>query len=263
MRSSFRRYALGFAAAIASLILASGSAVTATGSPRNIPTATTSAGSSMVGVIFPAGGTQHGCTASVINSYTGDLVLTAAHCVSGTAVGWTFAPGWRAGSAPEGRWTVTAAYALPGWLKDQDPQQDMAVLKVAPRVINGRPRTLQSVTGAADIGTAPRGGQQILDIAYNNNDDTPIGCTTTTYWTTGHPSFDCHGYVGGSSGSPWLVTTGDRPQVVGIIGGLYQGGCAEYTSYSSAFGDNIVSLWLRAEAALHGDKLPAPDPDGC
>lgn len=260
MRTTLRRCALGVGALIAAA-LAGGSAVAQPG--QSTPSAAPSPGRPFVGVIFAPHADQQSCTATVINSHTGDLVLTAAHCVSGSGAGWTFAPDWHSGKTPEGRWTVTAAYALPGWLQDQDPQQDMAMLKVAPQTIDGHPRTLQSVTGAADVGLAPASGQVVTDVAYNNDADEPIDCTTTVYWTEGHPSFDCHGYVGGSSGSPWLVASAGLPKVVGMIGGLNQGGCVESTSYSSAFGANIVSLWLHAEGALQDDVLPAPDPDGC
>lgn len=259
MRMRSRRWAFGIAMLIA--VAAGGTAAAQPHDPT--PSAANSPGSSIVGVIFPPHSDQQGCTATVINSYTRDLILTAAHCVSGSGAGWTFAPDWHSGAAPRGRWTVTAAYALPGWMSDQDPQQDMAMLKVAPRVIDGQERKLQTVTGAADVGLAPPAGQHVTDIAYNNDSGEPIRCTTTVYWTRGHPSFDCHGYLGGSSGSPWLVTSGPRPKIVAMIGGLHQGGCEESTSYSSAFGDNIISLWLHAEGALHGDVLPAPDPDGC
>lgn len=263
MHRAFHLLTLGMIAALGAAVVASGRPAAPAIIDRQTPTAITSNGSPIVGALFAPGSSTHGCTATVINAHTGDLVLTAAHCVTGTGVGWRFAPNWHHGIAPDGTWIATAAYALPGWLQHQDPQLDMAMLKVAPQRIDGRERTLQSVTGAADIGRAPRTGQQIREIAYNNNAQTPIECTATTYWTRGHPSFDCHGYVSGSSGSPWLVTTGPRPQVVGLVGGLYQGGCDEATSYSSAFGKNIVDLWLTAEASLHSETLPVPDPDGC
>ena len=259
MRNGRRRWIVGIAAA--TIVVAGGSAVATPRQPA--PYAATSAGSSIVGVLFAPHSDQHGCTATVINSYTHDLILTAAHCVTGSGAGWTFAPNTHHGVTPDGRWTITAAYALPGWLNGQDPQQDMAMLKVAPRTIDGHLRELQSVTGAADLGLAPAEGDEITDIAYNNDSDDPIECTTTVYWTRGHPAFNCHGYRSGSSGSPWLVKSGSNPIVVAMIGGLHHGGCDESTSYSSAFGENVASLWLHAEGALHADVLPPPDPDGC
>lgn len=230
--------------------------------PR-IPTATTSTGSKIVGALFPKGSSQHSCSASVVSSSSGSLVLTAAHCVSGSVAGWRFVPQWSQGHAPYGSWTVTAAYASSRWIKHGDTRDDVAVLSVAAKTINGHRRTLQSVTGAAHLGTAPKTGQRITDIAYNDGDTQPVQCTTTTYVTSGYPSFNCHGFLGGSSGSPWLVGSGSSRTVVGLIGGLHQGGCVDYTSYSSPFGATVQSLLRRAESGARGDTLPTPGDDGC
>lgn len=258
-----RRGALGAAVALAITLSSSNAALAEPHPSPPMPTATTSSGSPYVGALFPPGSSDHSCTATVLNSLTGDLVLTAAHCVSGTAIGWTFAPDWRNGAGPEVSWTVTAAYALPGWITSGDTQEDVAILKVAPQQIGGQHRTLQSVTGAANLGFAPRTGQRITDIAYNDGADAPVACTTRTYWTSGFPSFNCHGFVGGSSGSPWLVADGRRPRIVGVIGGLHQGGCVDYTSYSSSFGEQLVDLLVHAQFSRTGDTLPAAGSDGC
>ncbi|RNI17778.1 trypsin-like serine peptidase [Flexivirga caeni] len=264
MRTRLRRAAIGVATlVVTTAVAASGQASAHANQQASIPTAVQSSGSSIVGVIFRPGSDDQVCTATVINSHTQNLVLTAAHCLTGSGAGWRFAPDYHSGKAPLGTWTATGAYALPGWLSGQDPQEDMAILKIAPQTIAGKQRTLQSVTGAADIGLAPATGQSITDIAYNNGSGEPIACTTQVYWTGSSTSFDCHGYIGGSSGSPWLVATDANPRVVGVIGGLNQGGCEESTSYSSAFGNNIISLWLHAEGSPDGDVLPAAGSSGC
>src|SRR5580704_5562537 len=47
----------------------------------------------------------HFCTASVVDSPQGDLVMTAAHCVSGLGAGqFAFVPGFRDGRTPYGVW---------------------------------------------------------------------------------------------------------------------------------------------------------------
>src|SRR4051794_39345905 len=54
--------------------------------PPGTPTASSFAGTPTVGPLFEDGfSTPHGCPASVIASPRHDLILTAAHCVSGTA----------------------------------------------------------------------------------------------------------------------------------------------------------------------------------
>ncbi len=254
-------------AVVASLspALASDSDVTA---PPGTPTATSYSGTATVGPLF-SGSTlsgSHGCTASVLTSPTHDLILTAAHCVTGTAVGWLFVPGYNNGATPYGVWTVTAAFVSPQWTADQDPQHDYAILRVARQNIAGKSTAVQDVTGGNVLGFAPRSGTQITDIAYNAGvGGQAITCSVPVYYTDGYPSFNCHGYVGGSSGSPWIVTFAGRSLhvVVGVIGGLNQGGCYEYTSYSSAFRRDAYRLMLRAAYSAAGDTVPAAGGDGC
>jgi hypothetical protein len=235
--------------------------------PPGTPTATSFAGTPTVGPLFRNGlENRHGCTASVLASPRHDLILTAAHCVSGTAAGWLFAPGYNGGATPYGVWTVTRAYVSPQWIADQDPQHDFAILQVAHQRRGNRTVGVEDVTGGNLLGVAPRPGQRIEDVAYNSGvNDQPIHCAVSVYYTDGFPGFNCHGYVGGSSGSPWLyrVAGTHLTFVVGVIGGLHQGGCYEYTSYSSAFGPDGYRLLLRAVLGLHPDTVPTAGGDGC
>ncbi|HEY8300433.1 MAG TPA: trypsin-like peptidase domain-containing protein [Jatrophihabitans sp.] len=225
------------------------------------PTATSFAGNRTVGPVFRSGtGTAHGCTASVIASRHHDLMLTAAHCVFGRGTGWQIAPGYHDGKRPYGLWTVAAAYVPPQWMRSQDAQHDYAVLRMQPQRHGGHREAIQDVTGANRVALAPRLGEQITDVAYNSGiNDKPIRCTVPAYYTRHYPSFDCHGFVGGSSGSPWL----HDGTVVGVIGGLHQGGCTERTSYSSNFRSDVYDLVHRAERGGAGDRAPRPGSDGC
>ncbi|SEG10758.1 Trypsin [Actinacidiphila yanglinensis] len=268
VRFSRARVLTVLATALAAVgVLSAGPALADPPAPPGTPTATAFDGTSTVGPLFRNGLAQnHGCTASVVASPRHDLLLTAAHCVSGTAAGWQFAPGYRAGQTPYGVWTVTHAYVDPRWSSSQDPRYDYAVLQVADRSTGHRTNAIQDVTGAEVLGTAPRAGQAVTDVAYNAGiDDLPIHCATTVTYTDGSPGFNCHGYVGGSSGSPWLSTVPGthRTEVVGVIGGLHQGGCYEYTSYSSPFTVQAETLILRATLGLHPDVVPAAGSDGC
>lgn len=231
--------------------------------PPGTPTATSFAGTATVGPLFRDGLSQdHECTASVVASPARDLILTAAHCVTGTAAGYQFVPGYDRGRAPHGVWTVTHVYVDPSWVSSQNPQHDYAILQVAGR----HGVRIQDVTGANLLGVAPRSGTRITDVAYNAGiDDQPIRCGTSTYRTDGYPSFNCHGYVGGSSGSPWLsAVPGTQLKAVrGVIGGLHQGGCFEFTSYSSAFTGDVYRLLARATLGIHPDSVPAAGGDGC
>lgn len=225
------------------------------------PAATESAGVATVGPLFPAGlGSGHTCTASVIVSADHDLILTAAHCLSGDVTGWVLAPGYRSGATPYGAWEVTAAYLPQQWTASQDPQHDYAILRVAHQERGGSSVGVEDVTGSQLLLAAPTDGLNVTAVAYNaGTDDLPISCTAVLTTTDGFPTFGCDGYVGGSSGSPWLA--GDV--VVGLIGGLHQGGCDDDTSYSPAFTTDIYLLWLRAAAGGGGDTAPVPGSDGC
>jgi len=264
--SKVRVWAVAAAAAVSLGVLAAGPAAADPPAPPGTPTATSFAGTPTVGPLFRNGlGSDHGCTASVVASPLGDEILTAAHCVHGTAAGWQFAPGYDDGATPYGVWTVTHAYVPPAWQKSGDTQHDYAVLTVAPARRAGRTVSLQSVTGANVLGQAPAAGTAVTDIAYNAGlDDQAIHCAVRVYWTDGFPSFNCHGYVGGSSGSPWLLKgPGGITSVVGVIGGLHQGGCYEYTSYSPAFRPDVYTLIARATLGLRPDTVPQAGSDGC
>jgi V8-like Glu-specific endopeptidase len=267
-RFSRARGIVFFAAALVSVeVLSAGPAVADPPAPPGTPTATAFAGISTVGPLFRDGLARgHGCTASVVASPRHDLILTAAHCVSGTAAGWQFAPGYNDGQTPYGVWTVTHAYVDPTWSDGQDPQHDYAILELADQRLGGREVGVQDVAGANILGQAPGSDQTITDIAYNAGiDDQPVRCTTAVYYTDDFPSFNCHGYVGGSSGSPWLSTAPGSHQtyVEGIIAGLHQGGCYEYTSYSPAFTPDAYKLIVRATFGVHPDIVPTAGGDGC
>ncbi len=265
-RTALRVWVVAAAAAVSLGILAAGPAVADPPAPPGTPTAQPFDGTPTVGALFRDGlGADHGCSASVVASPRHDLVLTAAHCVSGTAAGWLFVPGYDRGRTPHGVWTVTHAYVDPEWTSGQDPQHDYAVLTVAAQRRGGRTVNVQDVTGAEVAGPAPAAGTALTDVAYNAGiDDQPVRCATHAYWTDGFPSFNCHGYVGGSSGSPWLVAgPGHLTFVVGVIAGLHQGGCYEYTSYSPAFRAGLYALIARATLGLRPDTVPQAGSDGC
>ncbi|HET9656610.1 MAG TPA: trypsin-like peptidase domain-containing protein [Kineosporiaceae bacterium] len=255
----------------AALIVAGLEAVSAAAWPSSaaaadqIPTATSFPGVPAVGAVFPDGvASPHTCTGSVIRGAGPDVVLTAAHCLSGTGQGVVFAPGYHDGAAPYGLWTVSAVYADPRWVSAQDPQHDYAFLVLEPRRRAGHTTHLHDLVAGYLLGTAPDPGREVSVIAYAQGlNDRPIICTTATYRFSGYPAFDCHGFVLGTSGAPWLTWTSGSFTVRGTIGGLHQGGCYEYTSYSSAFDRDTLATYQRAQRGTAPDDLPVPGGDGC
>jgi hypothetical protein len=63
--------------------------------------------------------------------------------------------------------------------------------------------------------------------------------------------FDCNGFTGGTSGSPWV--TGFDPatgtgRIVGVLGGYQEGGDTQAISYSAYLGNAIRQLYDQAIA---------------
>jgi V8-like Glu-specific endopeptidase len=231
-----------------------------------LPAAARSSGVSEIGGLYASPrATQHGCTASVVQSPRGNILMTAAHCVSGRGVGMVFAPGQHGAQTPYGRWTVTAAYVEPRWMTGQDPQADVAFLSVAPRRVDGVSMEIEQVTGAYALGATAVRGEQVTITGYPaGSTNAPITCATKVYLSGTYASFDCRGFVDGTSGSPWLRATKHGPQIVGVIGGLDQGGCEDYTSYSSPLGHDARIAYRRASRSSGaGDVVPRPRGDGC
>jgi len=217
------------------------------------------------GALFPHGaGSAHTCSASVVLTAGQDVLLTAAHCLSGSGRGLTFVPGYRNGAEPYGAWTVTAAYADPRWTRSRDPQHDYAFLVVAPRRQNGREVRLGDLVTGRAVAVAPASGTSVRIVAYRQGrHDEPISCTHPVYRHAGYPAFDCHGYVGGTSGAGWLVGAPGQEVIRGVIGGLHHGGCTEFTSYSPRFDGDTLKLLQRAERGGPADVLPSPGSDAC
>ena len=227
------------------------------GAAPAMPTAHRSAGLPTVGPLFANGlGRPHTCTASVVHSARHDLLLTAAHCVPAAGGSLLFVPGYLAGKAPYGVWSVTKAWIDPTWITSADPGHDFALLAVAAHQVAGQQVDIEQAVGANLLQFAPAAGTQLSVIGYAaGSGDRPVTCDNVVRWTSSYPTFDCHGYPEGTSGSPWLVREGDGTtySVVGVIGGLDLGGLQEYTSYSSPFGMGVYITVTRADLNLPPD----------
>ena len=124
---------------------------------------------------------------------------------------------------------------------------------MAPQTIRGRLTAIQQVTGAYRVGDEPRSGQAITVLGYPEvSNKGPRICQTKVYFTDGFPSFDCRGYVAGTSGGPWLVQRRAARSVVGIIGGRNEGGCVDSSSYSSPLTQAARRAYVKASEARPG-----------
>ena len=210
-----------------------------------------------VGAVFLAVGDLHACTGSVLHSAAGNLMLTAAHCLS-TGAPAAFVPGFAGKAAPDDLWTVDAMYLDPRWVANKDPLADYAIARVSRP---GGGSVEGQVGSALSLGAAPPRGSRVSVVAYPAGvGGMPIGCQANTGLSEGgYPELPCAGLVDGTSGAPWISGS----TVTGVIGGLHGGGCAENLSYSSPFDQHISQLLARAEAGGPGDTPPNAYDDEC
>jgi V8-like Glu-specific endopeptidase len=208
-----------------------------------------------VGALFSTTGTKtHFCTASVVDSATLNLVLTAAHCVYGSdgpATNVVYVPGWHDGISPYGAWPVTSITVAPGWKQSQNPDLDFAFLKVSPPA--GQHLPVQLVTGGLRLGVNAGYDHPVYVIGYNNTDSQPIGCATKSFeFEPAQMEFYCNNFWDGTSGGPWITDFNPRTgtgTVIGDIGGYDQGGDYPWASYSDYYAQPIVRLYAEAEFA--------------
>ena len=210
-------------------------------------------GAPAVGALFTLSGAgglgSHFCTASVVDSPNGDLLITAAHCVSGvSSASIAFVPGYD-GEAPYGVWTVTRVYVDASWSASSDPDDDVAFLRVSRP---GSSTPIEDVTGGEQLQAGTPARQFVEVIGYPDSSNQAISCQN---WTSepmpDQLEFDCGGYTDGTSGGPFLASVdplNGQGTVVGVIGGYEQGGLTPQVSYSAMFGANVMALYQVAVA---------------
>jgi V8-like Glu-specific endopeptidase len=192
----------------------------------------------------------HFCTASVVDSPAGDLVVTAAHCVTGrSASRIVFVPGYHGRQAPYGVWAVTRVLVDRNWSQSADPDDDVAFLLVHKA---GTTASVQSVTGGDQLGIGQRPGQTVRVIGYPDSTDNPISCVNkASLFSPTQLQFDCDDYTGGTSGSPLIAKISPSTglgTVIGVIGGFEQGGYTASVSYAARLEANVAALYKIATA---------------
>ena len=250
-----RRWTGCLAAVSALAALSAGPASAGPARGGAIPEAISFGGMAPVGALFtktPSGGlAHHFCSASVVNSPGGNLVITAAHCMVGRAPGKVaFVPGYSGHGAPYGTWTVRRVITDRHWTHAFDPGDDVAFLVVGRRA--GKTR-VQSVTGGEGL-SLPLPGQPVVAVGYPDGSLDPVACANSTRpFGTTQVEFDCAGYYDGTSGGPLLSNVSPQTGlgvIVGVIGGYQQGGYTNTVSYTARFGTQVAALYERA--AGHG-----------
>jgi V8-like Glu-specific endopeptidase len=191
----------------------------------------------------------HFCTASVVDSAAGDLAVTAAHCVYGESGAMVFVPDYANGKTPYGIWPVTKVYTDSAWDASQDPDHDVAFLRLSDAP-DGTP--IENLTGAETLATEAPAGQAAEVIGYPDHAAEPVWCSGLVKgFSATQFEFDCGGYPNGTSGGPFLTgvdaATG-QGTVIGVIGGYQQGGDTPQVSYAAVFGSAVSQLYATAEA---------------
>lgn len=157
----------------------------------------------------------YSCSGTALNTPSGSIVITAAHCViegGSLPKRMAFVPAYNHGRRPFGTFRVEAAYVMPHWLHGENPDFDVAALKVMP---NGE-GTLADVVGARGYVTSksrhaafeifgyPAGalrGEELRSCPAEG-----LGMDSLTNGFFGPPTIPavCD-MAGGSSGGAWLV----------------------------------------------------------
>ncbi|WP_199829347.1 S1 family peptidase, partial [Streptomyces sp. WM6368] len=221
------------------------------------------------------GGGSYFCTASVVSSPGRNLVISAAHCLTGSDTQQVaFVPKYtKAKPQPYGMFPVLrdAGGRSRIWIDpryrsqgvDRAATLDVAFAQVGP---NARGVPVETVVGGNRLVTgAGYAHAKVTLIGYPSSAARPRLCANrTTKFTSADAripgSFlriNCTGYPGGTSGGPFLnrynarTGTGD---VVGVIGGWKTGGDKSDTSYSSYFGADIRKLYEKAVAGAKASR---------
>jgi len=93
------------------------------------------------------------CSGTALNTPSRSMVITAGHCVieAGSIAGrMAFVPAYDHGARPFGTFTVKAVYVMPQWRHSENPDFDLAALRVEPNPLGA----LTDVVGARGYVTA-------------------------------------------------------------------------------------------------------------
>ena len=209
-----------------------------------------------VGALFSHNASgNHFCTASVVDSPGHDLLITAAHCIDGGQKGGynqdiVFIPGYHDGDAPNGVWTPAKLLVDPHWASSEDPDYDVGFVVLQ----SNDGKNIEDVLGANKIGFDAGYSHLVRVTGYPSSADAPVTCkNTTTMQSATQLKFECGGFFGGTSGSPWVTDFDLRTRtgtIVGVIGGYQAGGDTDSISYSVYLSNGIRALYEQAET-LH------------
>jgi V8-like Glu-specific endopeptidase len=192
-----------------------------------------------------AGG--YSCSGTALNTPSRSIVITAGHCVierGREGRRFAFVPAYDHGSRPFGTFTAEAAYVMPQWRHSENPDFDLAALRVRPNrlgaltdVVGGRGyATMKSRLAAFQIFGYPAGhagGQELRSCRAHG-----LGSDWLTGRFPGPPTMPAScDMAAGASGGAWLF---DGQYVSGVTSYSYQGRPSQL--FSPYFGREIGSF---------------------
>jgi V8-like Glu-specific endopeptidase len=173
---------------------------------------------------------RYTCSGTALNTPSRSIVLTAGHCVvergsQGRDI--SFVPAYDHGKRPFGTFKAVAVYVMPQWRWGENPDFDVAALRVAPNklgrlvdVVGGRGfATSKPRTAAFQIFGYPAaraGGEELRDCRAHG-----LGSDRFTFGFAGPPTMPAScDMAAGASGGAWLF---DGELVSGVTSYSYQG----------------------------------------
>jgi len=151
----------------------------------------------------------------------------------------------------------SACWSPPQWANSSDPDFDVGFVVLQPH--DGE--NIQQVLGANRLGIDSGYRYLVRVTRYPDSADAPITCIN---WTSRQSAtqlrFECGGYTGGTSGSPWVTHFDTRSRTgtsVGVIGGYQQGDDTPSVSYSAYLNSDIHQLY---EQAISGGTASSQGP---
>jgi V8-like Glu-specific endopeptidase len=215
-------------------------------------------------IFFTLNDADYVCSGTLVGGGQADVVLTAAHCVSGGpgrggaedwATNWMFVPGYRDGQMPYGEYTARKFFVMPDWTGPAggSEQDDVAFVQIA----------TGTLYGSAGAASPPPG----LPVAFTGSQDAALpgrayvfGYPSLAPYTGLYPNY-CAGAVAvaggsaamacgmtaGDSGGPWLAGFSPLPGRGTVVAvSTYKLSSNLSVLYGAVLGPQARALYARA-----------------